>query len=289
MNDMYATNRGSVSARLLGAVLTSLIALGGCASGPKNYEIKAVADPVINRDVSGRPLSVVVHIYQLKDPGEFSKLTSDTLASGRPLSELLGKDLLEVNEVMLVPGSTENRSDKIQPDARHVGIVAFFRQPDQHYWRVLVDAFDDTVIVNEKMADSINDYLHTAIRVGGEIPAAMKPILQSMIDQGLLVDENGDKIRDLESIGVTFSETMTQGFDRVVKKLDELISRLGGVASGFGAIPRNIDTTITTRHVNVHENITLPTGGSPPSRWSWWSSTRSRPSPCPTGASNTGG
>jgi len=137
---MYATNRGSVSARLLGAVLTSFIALGGCASGPKNYEIKAVADPVINRDVSGSPLSVVVHIYQLKDPGEFSKLTSDTLASGRPLSELLGKDLLEVNEVLLVPGSTENRSDKIQPDARHVGIVAFFRQPDQHYWRVLVDA-----------------------------------------------------------------------------------------------------------------------------------------------------
>lgn len=140
MNDMYATNRDFASAWLLGAALANVLALGGCASGPKNYEIKAVADPVINRDMAGRPLSVVVHIYQLKDPGEFSKLTSDTLASGRSLSELLGKDLLEVNEIMLVPGSTETRTDKIQPDATHVGIVAFFRRPDQHYWRVLVDA-----------------------------------------------------------------------------------------------------------------------------------------------------
>lgn len=137
---MYTTNRVVASMRRAGAVLGSLLVLGGCASGPKSYEIKAVAAPVVNRDVAGRPLSVVVHIYQLKEAGEFSKLTFDMLASGRPLSELLGKDLLEVNEVMLVPDSTETRADKIHQDARHVGIVAFFRQPDQHYWRVLVDA-----------------------------------------------------------------------------------------------------------------------------------------------------
>jgi type VI secretion system protein VasD len=137
---MHATKRAFASTQLSGAVLAGLLALGGCASGPKNYEIKAVADPIVNRDVSGHPLSVVVHIYQLKEAGEFSKLTSDALASGRSLSELLAKDLLEVNEVMLVPGGTETRTDKIHQDAKHVGIIAFFRQPDQHYWRVLADA-----------------------------------------------------------------------------------------------------------------------------------------------------
>lgn len=137
---MYSTNSFFALTRILGVVLASILVMGGCASGPKNFEIRATADPVVNRDAAGRPLSVVVHIYQLKDSGEFSKLTFDTLASGRPLSELLGKDLLEVNEVMLVPGSTETRTEKIHQDARHVGIVAFFRQPDQHYWRILVDA-----------------------------------------------------------------------------------------------------------------------------------------------------
>jgi type VI secretion system protein VasD len=120
--------------------LFGLLVLAGCASGPKTYEIKGEADPVINRDISGMPLSVVVHVYQLKDAGEFSKLTFDTLASGRAVSDLLGKDLLEKNEVMLVPGTKYAGTEKISSEARHVGVVAFFRQPDQHAWRFLVDA-----------------------------------------------------------------------------------------------------------------------------------------------------
>lgn len=126
--------------RIAAAGLISLSALLGCASGPKTFEIKASADPVINRDANGRALSVVVHVYQLKEAGEFSKLTFDMLASGRTLSDMLSKDLLEMSEVMLVPGGTYTGSDKVHQDARHIGVVAFFRQPDQHYWRMLVDA-----------------------------------------------------------------------------------------------------------------------------------------------------
>lgn len=137
---MHSTKRDFCFRQMLCIGAVSLLALAGCASGPKTVEIKAVADPVINRDVSGKALSVVVHIYQLKDATEFTKLTFDMLASGRSLSEQLGKDLIEMSEVMLVPGATQSRVDKIHQDARHVGVVAFFREPDQHYWRLLVDA-----------------------------------------------------------------------------------------------------------------------------------------------------
>ncbi len=104
-------------------------------------------------------------------------------------------------------------------------------------WRVLTAAFEGTTVVNAKMAESINDYLQTALKVGAEIPAAMKPILQSMVDQGVLVDENGEKITDLEKAGVKFSETMTQGFDRVVQKLQELIDKLNHTGSAIQNIP----------------------------------------------------
>ncbi len=104
-------------------------------------------------------------------------------------------------------------------------------------WRVLTAAFEGTTVVNAKMAESINDYLRTALKVGAEIPAAMKPILQSMVDQGVLVDENGEKITDLEKAGVKFSETMTQGFDRVVMKLQELIDKLNGTGAAIQNIP----------------------------------------------------
>lgn len=137
---MLSKNRIYGLSTTFSAGLISLFTLIGCASGPKNVEIKATADALINRDISGRPLSVVVQVFQLKDAGEFSKLTFDVLASGRPMSELLGKDLLEMTEVTLVPGGTHARADKVHQDAMHVGIVAFFRQPDQQYWRMLVDA-----------------------------------------------------------------------------------------------------------------------------------------------------
>lgn len=137
---MYRTNRSFGRTLLIGIGMACLVATTGCATGPKSYELKAVADPVINRDAAGRPLSVVVHMYQLKDADEFSKLTLDTLASGRPLPEQLGRDLLEVSEVMLVPGSEQTRNARILEETRHIGIVAFFRQPDPHYWRLLVDA-----------------------------------------------------------------------------------------------------------------------------------------------------
>lgn len=114
--------------------------LAGCASGPKTYEIRGEADPVVNRDVSGAPLSVVVRVYQLKDAQEFSKLTFDTLAGGRPEAELLGAELLEKNEVVLVPGNKHTSTDKLREDTRYVGVVAFFRKPDPHYWRYLIDA-----------------------------------------------------------------------------------------------------------------------------------------------------
>jgi type VI secretion system protein VasD len=120
--------------------LLVLAGLVGCASGPKTYEIKGEADPMINKDISGKPLSVVVRLYQLKDAEEFSRLTFDTLASGRPESELLGQDLLEKNEVILVPGAKYVGKEKLKDDAKYVGVVALFRQPDPHYWRYLVEA-----------------------------------------------------------------------------------------------------------------------------------------------------
>ena len=102
---------------------------------------------------------------------------------------------------------------------------------------MLVNSGIDVSTVNAKMADSVNEFLKTALAVGAEVPAAMKPVLQSMIDQGTLVDANGNKITDLADSGIKFSETMTEGFDKVVKKLDELIQRLGLAGQAIQNLP----------------------------------------------------
>lgn len=114
--------------------------LPGCAAPPKTLEVKGEADAVLNRDGSGNSLSVAVQVYQLKDVEEFSRLTYDMFASGRPDSEPVGTSLLEKSEAILVPGATVSNMITLRDDAKYLGLVAFFRQPDPHYWRFLVDA-----------------------------------------------------------------------------------------------------------------------------------------------------
>lgn len=130
------------------AVLCLLVTLGlsACVGGPKPFLIKGDGAPVLNRDINGKSLSVVVRVLQLKNPSEFAKLTFDTLADGRPESELLGPDLLAKADAIIVPGESFSSTEKLLEDTRYVGVVAYFRNPDPHYWRYLIDA--DTVRSN---------------------------------------------------------------------------------------------------------------------------------------------
>lgn len=131
----------NIAIRLL-TFTTCLALLGGCASTPepKPYQIQANADPVINRDISGKPLSVVVRLYQLKQEKEFDQLTFDLATSNRTDAELFGESLLQRSELLLVPGTTHVSTETILPDTKYLGVVAYFRKPDTHYWRYLIDA-----------------------------------------------------------------------------------------------------------------------------------------------------
>lgn len=123
------------------AFASCLSLLGGCAStAPQPYEIKANADQVMNRDISGKPLSVVVRLYQLKQEKEFDQLTFDLATSNRTDAELFGDSLLQRSELLLVPGTMHASTETILPDTKYLGVVAFFRKPDAHYWRFLIDA-----------------------------------------------------------------------------------------------------------------------------------------------------
>lgn len=98
-------------------------------------------------------------------------------------------------------------------------------------WRVLVGAGIDLNIVNEQMSAAINEYLQAALKVGAEVPAAFRPILQKMLETGQLTDEAGVAFNSLEAAGLRFSATLTD----VVNKLDELIAKLIKAGeTGFG-------------------------------------------------------
>ena len=125
---------------MLSAAAACITLLSGCAVVPTPYEIRANADPVINRDIMGNPLSVVVRLYQLKQSKEFNQLTFDLASSNRSDAELFGDSLLKRSEIVLVPGTSHSSTETLLAETKFLGVVAFFRRPDAHYWRFLIDA-----------------------------------------------------------------------------------------------------------------------------------------------------
>ncbi|HEY3043159.1 MAG TPA: hypothetical protein VGJ39_03990 [Vicinamibacterales bacterium] len=122
-------------------------------------------------------------------------------------------------------------------------------------WRVLVGAGIDIDTVSTKMSSSMNDYLHLALKTGAEVPAALRPILEHMVNLGVLTDVSGAKVTDLGLLNITWSESMTAGFDRVVAKLQQLIDSLQRTGSAISSIPRNVNVDVVERHRRVIEEV----------------------------------
>lgn len=121
---------------------------------------------------------------------------------------------------------------------------------------ILKGAGIDYSEILSRQAMQYSDLVDSAIRTGTEIPASMRPVLEDLVAMGKLVDENGVAFTDLSSI--PFAETMTQGFTKVVDKLDELIEKItNGVGGALEDIGRKVYTPRITPYV---EN---PEGGPP--------------------------
>lgn len=122
-----------------GRVLSWLVAfcLSACASST-DISVRAEAEAVINRDHTGKPLSVAVRLYQLRSEQAFSQLTYESLTSGKGESVLLGGDLLGMKDMLMLPGGVV-QLEGFTPDAatRFIAVLGFFRQPDKAYWRLL--------------------------------------------------------------------------------------------------------------------------------------------------------
>lgn len=129
-------------------------------------------------------------------------------------------------------------------------------------FRLLAGSGIDVDVVLGKMGGSINDFVAAALRTGTEVPSQMKPMLDKMIEMGTLTDENGNKITDLGDSGLTFSETMTQGFDRIVKKFDELLTKIGMVPAVIARIPTEINTDVNVHVRRTTEDVGSDVGGA---------------------------
>jgi hypothetical protein len=76
-------------------------------------------------------------------------------------------------------------------------------------WQVLAGAGVNVAAIGREMQGSINEFIQSALKTKTEVDPAMRPMLESMAKMGLLTDEAGTKITDLEGHGVTFATTLS--------------------------------------------------------------------------------
>lgn len=104
-------------------------------------------------------------------------------------------------------------------------------------YQILISAGLNHTMVIGKMSGSINEYVKNALKMGVEVPEAMRPMLQAMVDQGLLTDAAGNKITDLEKSGLSFSMTMSEGFKSLIAEVQKLTD---AIARGLGLSLKNL-------------------------------------------------
>jgi hypothetical protein len=205
----------------------------------------AVRDAFLATGRTAQQADAVMHqLWDSKNPEQYKKAIDE-------INEALGEQKQDDSDLNAAIQEYGFSIDELGPKMRKQQLTEQAVKLENDF-RVLVNSGIDVGTVIDKMSDKLNEYIQTSVRTGTEVPAEMKPMIEKMIEAGKLTDENGNKITDLGASGITFSETMTQGFDKIVKKFDELIDRLTGVKRGIEDIPGEKTITITTDHKDVN-------------------------------------
>lgn len=120
-----------------------------------NVDLKARA--LINPDEVGRPYSVVVRVYQLRDAKAFASASYDDLLAND--KTVLAQDLQDIRGMVVYPNGAASMSQPLKPNTQYIGIAAFYRDANSSgSWRLIVPKKDlsaDNPLVLELENDSI--------------------------------------------------------------------------------------------------------------------------------------
>lgn len=116
-------------------------------------------------------------------------------------------------------------------------------------WELLIGAGADFNSVLVGMADETQVVVTNALKFGSELPEKMKPMIQAMIDAGLLTDLTGEKLIDISQLN--WAEPLAESVDRLITKMDELIEK---IIEGVGGAIDSIDGSTIDINANVNTN-----------------------------------
>ncbi|MFC7516963.1 type VI secretion system lipoprotein TssJ [Herbaspirillum sp. GCM10030257] len=145
------------------------IPLLGCSAGPKGAELAANAllsvaglkltekntVPVtrqvslrfeashdLNAAATGQGVATVVRVYKLRNQDAFLSASYRMFGDTDKEKTVLGNDVSEVREFILMPGQTIRINEKLTADAAYLGVATLFRKASPQRWRMAFNAVD---------------------------------------------------------------------------------------------------------------------------------------------------
>jgi type VI secretion system protein VasD len=177
----------------------ALAGLAGCASGgpaglaleaaglhkpapmvsavaaPRDVALHLHAAARLNVDARGQPLALLVRVLKLRQRAAFESAPYAAFLSPQAEREALGADLVEAQEVTLVPGRRIDLQEQLGRDAGWIGVVALFHAPAPQGWRAVFPA-------DEAARAGVTLGLHAcALSVGAGAAAATPPKPLSLV------------------------------------------------------------------------------------------------------------
>ena len=137
---------------------------------PRAVAVRLHASTKLNVDRQGKSMALIARIYKLRQSAAFEQAPYDIFLSPEKEKQALGADLLEVQEVILVPGQHYEVSEKIAREAAFIGVVALFHSPSPQRWRYAFSATEA-----EKLGMTIG-----ANACALSVPPGAAPALQSL-------------------------------------------------------------------------------------------------------------
>jgi type VI secretion system VasD/TssJ family lipoprotein len=112
------------------------------ASDATGRRIMLSSADFLNPDRNGKPLSLVVRLYQLSGKDKFEQATYQALLKGD--HKVLEGELLTKSEITLHPNSQEVVRIDPRKETQYIGVMAMFRDPQSQQWRRTIPIRDVT-------------------------------------------------------------------------------------------------------------------------------------------------
>ncbi len=105
------------------------------AKPARQLKLSVSASESLNVDPTGKSLSLVVRVYKLRSTAAFLNAPYETFGNSAKEKEVLGDEVLESREILLLPGQRQQLNERWAREAAFVGVVGLFRTPAARRWR----------------------------------------------------------------------------------------------------------------------------------------------------------